>query len=118
MINSIETRYDANNRSILRGFGYLHPNRITMPDSFKHVKDAADWFNDDIDADALENEMQFIRSSKMIKDILPKATEEERKPTLIDFYRALLQESQCFPNLSRIVKIAPTIPLTSASAER
>ena len=44
--------------------------------------------------------------------------EEERKPSLIDLYRALLQEHECFPNLSRIIKIALTIPLTSASAER
>ena len=41
MINSIEKRYDAENRSILRGFGYLHPKRIMTPDSFKHVKVAA-----------------------------------------------------------------------------
>lgn len=118
MINSIETRYDAENRSILRGFGYLHPNRITMPDYFKHVKYAADWFTDDIDSDALENEMKFIRSSKMIKYILAKAIEEGRKPPLTDLYRTLLQESECFPNFSTIVKIALTIPLTFASAER
>ena len=90
MINSIEKRYDAENRSILRGFGYLHPNRITTPDSFKHVKIAADWFKDDIDADILGNEMRFMHSSKMIKDILAKTIEEERKPSLTDLYCALL----------------------------
>ena len=98
MINSIKKRYDVENRSILRGFRYLHPNRITPPDSFKHVKVAADWFKDDIDADALENEMQLIRSTKMIKDILAKAI-EERKSSLTDLYRALLQELECFPNV-------------------
>ena len=117
MINSIETRYDAENRSILRGFGYLHPKRITTPDSFEHVKHAADWFADDINADALELEMKLIRSSKMIKDILAKET-KERKPSLVDLYRELLQEPECFPNLSKIIKIALTLPLTSASAER
>ncbi|CAB3985113.1 zinc finger MYM-type 1-like [Paramuricea clavata] len=117
MINSIETRYDAENRSILRGFGYLHPKRITTPDSFEHVKHAADWFADDINADALELEMKLIRSSKMIKDILAKET-KERKPSLVDLYRELLQEPECFPNLLKIIKIALTLPLTSASAER
>ena len=44
--------------------------------------------------------------------------EEERKPSLTDLYCALLQEQKCFPNLSRIIEIALTIPLTLASAER
>ncbi|CAB3985816.1 52 kDa repressor of the inhibitor of the kinase-like, partial [Paramuricea clavata] len=43
---------------------------------------------------------------------------KERKPSLVDLYRELLQEPECFPNLSKIIKIALTLPLTSASAER
>jgi hypothetical protein len=118
MINSIETRYDKENRSVLRGFGYLYPSRITSCDSFEQIKCAADYFSSDVNSSALDLEIKFIRSSKLIKDILAKAVEEERKPSLIDLYRALLQEHECFPNLSRIIKIALTIPLTSASAER
>ena len=49
----------------------------------------------------------------MIKDILAKET-KERKPSLVDLYRELLQEPECFPNLSKIIKIALTLPLTSA----
>ena len=46
MINSIEKRYDAENRSILCEFGYVHPKRITTPDSFKLVKVADNKFKD------------------------------------------------------------------------
>ena len=118
MIASIESRYNDENRLILRGFGYLQPSRITSRDSFTHVKHAADWFAQDVDSDALELELQFIRSSNLLKEIMEKAVQEERKPSLLDLYRSLLKESECFPNLSKLVKIALTVPLTSVSAER
>ena len=117
MIASIESRYSDENRLILRGFGYLHPSRITSPDSFTHVKHAADWFAKDVDSDALEHELQSIRSSNLPKEIIKKAVQEERKPSLLDLYRSLLKECECFPNLSKLVKIA-LVPLTSVSAER
>ena len=102
----------------MHGFGYLQPSRITSPDSFTHVKYAADWFAQDVDSDALTLEMQFIRSSNLIKEIIEKAVQEERKPSLLHLYRALLKECECFLNLSKLVKIALTVPLTSVSAER
>ncbi|CAB4017810.1 Hypothetical predicted protein, partial [Paramuricea clavata] len=61
-----------------------------------HSKSENIYFKDDINADALELEMKLIRSSKMIKDILAKET-KERKPSLVDLYRELLQEPECFP---------------------
>jgi hypothetical protein len=112
MINSIETRYDKENRSAL--CGYFHSSRITSCDSFEQIKCAADYFSGDVNFSALDLEIKFIRSSKLVKDILAKAVEEERKPSLIDLYCALLQKHECFPNLSRIIKIALTIALTSA----
>ena len=44
MTNAIETRYGKENRAVLRGFGYLHPSRISQQHASKHVKVAADWY--------------------------------------------------------------------------
>ena len=88
---------------ILRAFGYLQPSRIRSPDSFTHVrvKHAADWFAQNVDSDALELELQFIRSSNLIKEIIEEAV-KERKPSLLDLYRALLKACGCFPNLFKL----------------
>ena len=79
----------------MHGFGCLQPSRIASPGPFTHVKHAADWFAQDVDS---VDELQFIRSSNLIKEIIEKAVQEERKPSLLDLYRALLKECECFPN--------------------
>ena len=118
MIASIETRFDDENRTILRGFGYLHPQRISQQDSFQFIKVAAEHYQSDINSDYLEQEIQLLRRSKLLLEIIAKAEVEKRKPTLLDLHRTLLSDPECFGNISKLIKIALTIPLTSASAER
>ena len=117
MITSIETRFNGENRAILRGFGYLHPHRISQQDSFQFIKVAAEHFHSDINSDYLEQEIQLLCHSKLLSEIIAKAEAEKRKPTLLD-HQALLSQPQCFGSTSKLTKIALTIPLTSASAER
>ena len=99
MTNAIETRYGKENRAVLRGFGYLHPSRISQEDASKHVKVAADWYEADIKHDSLERELQLIRKSLLVSEIIEKAEAEKRRPSLHDLHRALLGDPECFPSI-------------------
>ena len=118
MTNAIETRYGKENRAVLRGFGYLHPSRISQQDASKHAKVAADWYEADIENYSLERELLLIRKSLILSEIIEKAEADKRRPSLHDLHRALLTEPECFPSIGKMCKLAITLPLTSASVER
>ena len=66
----------------------------------------------------MEQEIQLLRRSKLLLEIIAKAEVEKRKSTLLDLHQTLLSDPECFGNIFKLIKIALTIPLTSASAER
>ena len=37
MSNSIETRFDMESTTVLKGFGYLHPSRISHSKAWKNI---------------------------------------------------------------------------------
>ena len=54
----------------------------------------------------------------LLANILEKAKSEKRNARFEDLFKALQAEHECYGNLTRLIKIALTLPLTSTSAER
>ena len=54
----------------------------------------------------------------LLVNILEKAKSEKRNARFEDLLKALQAEHECYGNLTRLMKIALTLPLTSTSAER
>ena len=118
MASSIETRFDKNNAPVLMGLGYLNPSRIGNPEAWKYISVAAQWFQSDLDVDELETEIFSLQTSLLLANILEEAKSEKRNARFEDLFKALQAEHECYGNLTRLMKIALTLPLTSTSAER
>ena len=118
MASSIETRFDKNNAPVLMGPGYLNPSRIGNPEAWKYISVAAQRFQSDLDVDELETEIFSLQTSLLLANILEKAKSEKRNARFEDLLKALQSEHECYGNLTRLMKIALTLPLTSTSAER
>lgn len=54
----------------------------------------------------------------MVTDTIEKAVSEKRNPELLDLFKALQAEPQCYGCVSKLMKIALTLPITLCSAER
>ena len=118
MVSSIESRFDKNNAPVLMGFEYLNPSRIGSPEAWKHISVAAQRFQCDLDVDGVESEIFSLQTSALLANILERAKLEKRKASFDDPVKALQAESKCYGNLTKLMKIALTLPLTSTSAER
>ena len=115
---SIDSRFNKSNCSVLRGLSYLHPSKITQKDALIHIKNAAAWYKEDIKQYCLDLELQLIKNSILIKKITEEAILQNRKPQLIDFYQSLENEPECFPTITKLVRLALVLPVTSVTAER
>ncbi len=118
MSNSIETRFDMESTTVLKGLGYLHPSRISHSQAWESISVAAKWFQNDIDLEALESEVLSLQLSSLVTDVIDKAVSEKRKPDFLDLFKALQTEPQCYGCVSKLMKIALTLPITSCRAER
>ncbi|CAB4036972.1 zinc finger MYM-type 1-like [Paramuricea clavata] len=115
MSNSIETRFNMENTAVLKGLGYLHPARISHSQAWESISVAVKWFQNDID---LESEIFSLQLSSLVTDVIEKAVSEKRNPDFLDLFKALQAEPQCYGCVSKLMKIALTLPITSCSAER
>ncbi|CAB4018532.1 zinc finger MYM-type 1-like [Paramuricea clavata] len=115
MSNSIETRFNMENTAVLKGLGYLHPARISHSQAWESISVAVKWFQNDID---LESEIFSLQLSSLVTDVIEKAVSEKRNPDFLDLFKALQAEPQCYACVSKLMKIALTLPITSCSAER
>lgn len=118
MTNSIESRFDMENTPVLKGLGYLHPSRISHSQAWENISVAAKWFQNDIDLEALEREIFSLQLSSLLTGVIEKAVSEKRNPDIRDLFKALQAESECYGCVSKLMKIALTLPITSCSAER
>ncbi len=118
MVSSIESRFDKNNAPVLTCLEYLNPSRIGNPEAWKHISVTAQWFQCDLDVDEVERKIFSLQTSSLLANILKKAKLEKRKASFDDLFKALQAEPECYGNLTKLVKIALTLPLTSTSAER
>ncbi|CAB4045549.1 zinc finger MYM-type 1-like, partial [Paramuricea clavata] len=55
--------------------------------------------------------------SSLVTDVIEKAVSEKRNPEFLDLFKALQAEPQCYACVSKLMKIALKIPITSCSAE-
>ena len=101
-------RFNQTSTSVLKSLGHLHPKRLQQKDVQSHLQVAASWYQNDIDSFQLSCEVQMIQHSKLL----------EKSNSIMELYRTIAEEIDCFPNLIRLLRIALTIPITSASAER
>ena len=118
MSNSIESRFDKDNSPVLKGLGYLDPSRIANPETWENISLAVKWFQSDLDADALQSEVFSLQTSSFLANVLEKAKSEKRKASFDDLFKALQGEPECYGSVTKLMKIALTLPLTSTSAER
>ena len=79
MSNSIETRFDMESTTVLKGLGYLHPSRISHSQAWESISVAAKWFQNDIDLEALESEVFSLQLSSLVTDVIEKAAHRTKK---------------------------------------
>ena len=118
MSNSIETRFNMESTALLKGIGYVHPVRISHSQAWESISVAAKWFRNDIDLEALESEIFSLQLSSLVIDVIKKAVSEKRNPDFLDLFKALQAERQCYGCVSKLIKIALTLPITSCNIER
>ena len=118
MTNSIKARFDMENTTVLKGLGFLHPCRISHSEAWGNIATAAKWFQNDVDLQALESEIFSLQRSSLVTDVIEKAVRKKRKPDFLDLFKALQAEPECYSWVTKLMKIALTLPITSCSAER
>jgi hypothetical protein len=92
------------------GLGYLNPSRIGNLEAWKHISVAAQWFQSDLDVDEVENEIFSLQTLSLLANILEKAKLEKKKASFDDLFKALQAEPECYGNLTKLTKIALTLP--------
>ena len=80
----------------MRGLGYPHPERLVKNESWKHVKVAVSWYENDFDVDCLEAQFLSLQKSSLVSRILEKAENEGRKSTFIEPYKVVSDELACY----------------------
>ncbi|CAB4031166.1 zinc finger MYM-type 1-like, partial [Paramuricea clavata] len=118
MSSSIESRFDKHNAPVLKGLGYLGPSRLASPEAWENISLAVQWFQSDLDVDALESEIFSLQTSLLLTNVNKKAKSEKRKASFDDLFKVLQTEPECYGNVIKLMKITLTLPLTSTSAER
>ncbi len=66
MTTSISTRFNSQSAPILRGLGYLGPERLNSQDALKNIQKAVDWYKDDLEIDLLEGQLLSLQKSQSL----------------------------------------------------
>jgi hypothetical protein len=96
----------------------LGPSRLASPEAWENISLAVQWFQSDLDVDALESEIFSLQTSLLLTNVNKKAKSEKRKASFDDLFKVLQTEPECYGNVIKLMKITLTLPLTSTSAER
>ena len=118
MTTSISTRFNSHSAPILKGLGYLGPERLNSPDALENIQNAVDWYKDDLDIDSLEGQLLSLQKSQTLQRVLGNARKEKRAATFIDLYDEIKHDILCYSEVKKLMEIALSLPLTSCSAER
>ena len=118
MKTSISTRFNSQSAPILKGLGYLGPERLNSPDALKNIQNAVDWYRDDLETDSLEGQLLSLQNSQTLQRVLGKANKEGRAATFIELYEEIKGDLSCYGEVKKLMEIALALPLTSCSAER
>ena len=118
MTTSISTRFNSQSAPILKGLGYLGPERLNSPDALTKIQKAVNWYKDDLEIDLLEGQLLSLQKSQTLQRVLGKAKKEERAATFVEFYDEIKDDLLCYGEVKKLMKIALSLPLTSCSAER
>lgn len=118
MTASISTRFNSQSAPILKGLGYLGPERLNSPNALKNIQNAVDWYQGDLDTDSLDGQLLSLQKSQILQRVLEKARKEERAATFIELYHEIKDDISCYGEVKKLMEIALSLPLTSCSAER
>ncbi len=76
MATSISTRFNSQSASILKGLGYLAPERLSEPDALKSIQNAVDWYKGDLERDLLKGQLLSLQKSLTLQRVLKKARKD------------------------------------------
>ena len=105
----LERRFDHQNMKMMEGISSLTPKSQSFLDE-DIITEFASLFNADIDA--LRSEISTF------KHLLQRKSELDRPNTLLEMQRYALTMKDAFYELSRLLTIACTLPISSAECER
>ena len=108
MQQTIISRYNQTSSLVLRGLGYLAPRQLRTKDAIANIMKAAEWYRDDLDLYDLKLQLLLLQNASFL----------DPDATLIDLYRIIRGEGNCYSNFVILIKLALSLPVTSCSAER
>ena len=109
MINALK-RFNSESVMLLRGFSGLHPCRLNEIETMSKIKALAQFYEGDVNQDALKAEFEVFRHHQKITDC------ESVSEVLQLLNRKSLHEA--YPNVTLLYRICLTLPVTTCSVER
>ena len=110
MINALKRGFNSESVMLLRGFSGLHPSRLNEIETMSKIKALAQFYEGDVNQDALKAEFEVFRNHQEITDC------ESVSEVLQLLNRKSLHEA--YPNVTLLYRICLTLPVTTCSVER